>query len=220
MSKQETARGAGQLLLDLGPIIVFVLTFNVLSRLAPEHAIHQTLGTTPADSIFIATGVFIVATLGAVAYSFFRTRSVPPVLMVTGVLVVGFGGLTLLLHDEGFMKVKPTVVNLFYAVAIFGSMLFGQNVWKLLFRHAFTLPDQVWRTLAIRWGLFFLLMAILNEVLWRNTSTEFWVNSRLFINFPLVFLFALANIPLTLKYAGRETMDEPPAAPEQPAAQP
>jgi intracellular septation protein len=216
MSKQETARGAGQILLDLGPIIVFVLTFNVLQRLGPEHALHQLLGTNPAEAIYIATGAFIVATLVAVAYAYIRTRSVPPVLIVTAVLVVAFGGLTLLLHDEGFMKIKPTVVNLFYAAAIFGSMLFGLNVWKLLFRHAFTLPDPVWRTLAVRWGLFFIGMAVLNEVIWRNTSTEFWVNSRLFINFPLVFLFALANIPITMKYAGRETMDEP-AANEPPA---
>jgi intracellular septation protein len=213
MSKQETTRGAGQILMDLGPIIAFVLAFNVLQKLGPDHAIHRLLGTTPADSIFVATGVFIVATLIAVAYAYIRTKSVPPVLIVTAVLVVGFGGLTLVLHNEGFMKIKPTVVNLFYAAAIFGSMLFGLNVWKMLFRHAFTLPDPIWRTLAIRWGLFFVGMAILNELIWRNTTTEVWVNSRLFVSFPLVFLFAMANVPLTLKYAGRETMEEPAPAP-------
>ena len=218
MSKQEnakldTARGAGQLLMDLGPIIAFVLSFNVLQRLPADHAVHAFLGTAPSESIFVATGVFIVATLIAVAYAWFKTRSVPPVLLVTAVLVVGFGGLTLVLHDEDFMKIKPTVVNLFYAAAIFGSLLFGQNVWKLLFRHAFTLPDRVWGILAMRWGVFFVFMAALNEVIWRTMSTEMWVNSRLFVTFPLVFLFALANLPITLKYAGRETMEDAPAPP-------
>jgi intracellular septation protein len=212
-AKKDTARGAGQLLMDLGPIIAFVLTFNVLQRLPAEHPVHATLGTAPSESIFLATGVFIVATLIAVAYAWFKTRSVPPVLLVTAVLVVGFGGLTLALHDEDFMKIKPTVVNLFYAAAIFGSLLFGQNVWKLLFRHAFTLPDRIWAILAMRWGVFFLFMAGLNEVIWRTMSTEAWVNSRLFVTFPLVFLFALSNLPITMKWAGRETMEDQAAAP-------
>ena len=224
MSKKETAekataRGAGQLLLDLGPIIAFVLTFNVMQRLPADNVVHRVLGTAPSESIFIATGVFIAATLIAVAYAWFKTRSVPPVLIVTAVIVVAFGGLTLILHDEGFMKIKPTVVNLFYAGAIFGSMLFGYNVWKLLFSHAFTLPDRVWSILAVRWGIFFVAMAALNEVIWRTTSTEFWVNSRLFITFPLVILFAMVNLPITMKYAGRETMEEeaPPSS-SSPAA--
>jgi intracellular septation protein len=212
-SKRETARGAGQLLMDLGPIISFVLTFNVLQRLPADHAVHRFLGTAPSESIFVATGVFMIATLIALAYAWLKTRSLPPVLLVTAVLVVGFGGLTLALHDEDFMKIKPTVVNLFYAGAIFGSLMFGHNVWKLLFRHAFTLPDRVWMILAWRWGLFFVFMAGLNELIWRTMSTEAWVNSRLLVTFPLVFLFALANLPITLKYAGKESMDDAP--PEQ-----
>lgn len=215
MSSKETARGAGQILVDLGPIIAFVLTFNVLSRGEAGTGLHAWLGTEPSEAIYIATAVFIAATLIAVAYAWWRTRKVPPVLIVTAVLVVGFGGLTLILHDEGFMKIKPTVVNLFYAAAIFGSMAFGHNVWKLLFSHAFTLPDPIWKTLAVRWGLFFIGMAALNEAIWRTQSTEFWVNSRLFITFPLVFLFAAVNIPITLKYAGKSSMESGDAPPTQ-----
>lgn len=77
------------------------------------------------------------------------------------------------------MKIKPTVVYLFYSAAIFGSMAFGRNIWKLLFEHAFTLPDRVWRILAIRWGLFFIAMAGLNETIRLTQPTEAWVNSRL-----------------------------------------
>jgi intracellular septation protein len=117
--------------------------------------------------------------------------------------VIAFGGLTLALRDETLIKLKPTFVYLFYAAAIFGAMAFGQNIWKLLFSHAFTLPDRVWKTLAIRWGLFFVGMAGVNEAIRLTQTTEFWVNSRLFIGFPLVALFMLLNLPITLKNVGK-----------------
>ncbi len=198
---KRTARGGGQLLVDLGPVIVFVVTYNVLNR------------TRPDDAIFIATGVFIAATLAAIAYSWFRTKHIPPVLLVTGVLVTAFGGLSIALHDETFMKIKPTVVYLFYAAAILGSMLIGQNVWKLLFRHAFTVPDKVWNILAVRWGLFFVFMAGLNEYIRHTQSTDFWVNSRFFLVFPLILGFALLNAPLMMKHM--KDPDEEPAPPAQ-----
>ncbi len=191
MSAKETARGAGQILLDLGPIIAFVGTFNIVNRSNPDNA------------IYIATGVFMAATVLAAGVAWLRTRKVPPVLIVTLVLVLAFGGLTLALHDENLIKLKPTFVYLFYSAAIFGAMAFGQNVWKLLFNHAFTLPDRVWRTLAIRWGLFFIAMAGVNEAIRLTQTTEFWVNSRLFIGFPLVALFMLLNLPITLKNVGK-----------------
>ena len=209
MSARETTRGAGQLLVDLGPIIVFVLCFNLLKG-ERFGFVHDWLGTGPDDAIFIATAAFIVATLLAAGYAWLKTRKVPPVVLVTAVLVVVFGGLTLAFRDEQFIKIKPTIVNLFYASAIFGSMLFGVNVWRMLFSHAFTLPERIWRVLAVRWGLFVIFMAVVNEVLWRTTSTDFWVQSRLFITFPLVILFALANVPITMKHAG-QTDDPDPA---------
>ena len=157
--------GVSQLAIDLGPLIVFVIVYNVLNRMQAENA------------IYISTGVFIAATLIAITYSWFKTRHVPPILIVTGVLITVFGGLTIYLHDETFVKLKPTFMNGFYAVAIFGSLLFGQNVWKLLLQHTFVLPDKVWRILAIRWGLFFIFLAVLNEIIRNTTSTDFWVNS-------------------------------------------
>lgn len=191
MNAKATARGAGQVLFDLGPIIVFVGAFNWFNRTDPENA------------IFIATAIFMAATALAIGFAWVTTRKVPPVLIVTGVLVLAFGGLTLLLHDEALIKMKPTFVYLFYSAAIFGAMAFGQNVWKLLFAHAFTLPDRVWKVLAIRWGLFFIAMAGVNEAIRLTQSTEFWVNSRLFIGFPLVGLFMLTNLPITLKNVGK-----------------
>lgn len=200
MSAKETARGAGQILLDLGPIIAFVGAFNIFNRSDPENA------------IYIATAIFMAATALAVFVAWFRTRKVPPVLIVTLVLVIAFGGLTLALHDESLIKMKPTFVYLFYSVAIFGAMAFGHNVWKLLFSHAFILPDRVWKTLAIRWGIFFIGMAGLNEAIRLTQSTEFWVNSRLFIGFPLVALFMLLNLPITLKNVGKTDAAEASAS--------
>lgn len=187
--------GISQLAIDLGPLVVFVIVYNVLNRMHAENA------------IYISTAVFIVATLLAIAYSWFKTRHIPPILIVTGVLITVFGGLTIYLHDESFLKLKPTIMNGFYAVAIFGSLLFGQNVWKLLLQHTFVLPDKVWRILAIRWGLFFIFLAVLNEIIRHNADTAFWVNSRLMITFPLTIAFAALNAPLTLKHAGRTEME-------------
>jgi intracellular septation protein len=135
------------------------------------------------------------------------------VLIVTGVIVTAFGTLTLFLRDPTFIQIKPTVTYLFYVAAILGSLAIKQNVWKLLFRHAFNLPDNIWRVLALRWAGFFAFQAVLNEVI-RNTQTfEFWLNSRPFIVFPLVLLFAVLNTPLVLKHHRDEDEAAPTAAP-------
>ena len=203
-TKPASAAASGsQLLIDLGPVAVFVVAYNVLNRITPDEA------------IYYATGIFIVTTLAAIGWCKFKRGKVPPVLIVTGVLVTAFGGLTLLLHNETFMKVKPTFVYFFYSAAIFGSLLIGKNIWRLLFEHVFTLPDRIWRVLALRWGAWFAGLGILNEVIRLTASTEFWVNSRLMIFTPLVIGFTLLNAPLVLKHAETEE-EKPPQAPENP----
>lgn len=189
--------GTNQLLVDLGPIAVFVIAYNVLNRI-PSLA---------EEAVYISTGIFIVATIATIIYCRLTRGSVPPVLIVTGVLVTAFGGLTLALHDQRFIQMKPTFVYGFYAAAIFGSMLFKLNIWKLLFGHAFTLPDRIWNVLALRWGAFFVFMAILNEIIRRTQDFDFWLSSRLWLVFPLVIVFALANTPLVLKHQPPETND-------------
>ena len=103
------------------------------------------------------------------------------------------------------------VAKRFRHAAIFGALLFRQHVWKLLFGHAFVLPDRVWTILAVRWGIFFIFMAGINEAIRLTQTTDFWVNSRLFIGFPLVFLFMMANLPITLKNIGKENAPAPEA---------
>lgn len=200
-SPKTPAAGAQQLLIDLGPVAVFVIAFNVLQR----------IDATKGNAVYIATGIFMAATLLAIAYARIRSARIPPVLIITGVLVVAFGGLTLLMRDQTFIQIKPTATYLFYTFAIVGSLLIRQNVWKLLFGHAFTLPDRIWTVLALRWAGFFLFMAVLNEIIRNTQSFEFWLNTRPFLVFPLVLLFAAANTPLVLKYMPDEAAPAPEA---------
>lgn len=206
MSEQSksSSGGASQLMVDLGPIVVFVVAFNLLQRIP----------ATKDSAVYWATGLFVVSVLAAIAWCLIKRGRIPPVLIVTGVLVTIFGGLTIALHDENFIKIKVTVINAFYAIAILGSLAIGQNVWKLLFQHAFPpLPTSVWNTFALRWGVFFVCLAGLNEVLRNTVTTETWVNLRL-LPFALTFVFALANTPLLMKHMP----DEPPGPEQNPPA--
>lgn len=190
----EKPKGGGQLLVDLGPVIVFMITYNVANGRVAE-----------GQAIYWATGVFLVATLLAVAYAWLVQKRLPPMLIVTAVIVGVFGGLTMALQDPVFIKIKPTIVNLLYAGVIFGGLAVKQNVWKMLFQGAFpALPDKVWTTFAVRWGLFFVFLAALNEVVWRSTSEAFWANFKVLGVMPLTLVFMLANMPLLMKHMPKE----------------
>lgn len=189
-AKPKQAGGPNQLLIDLGPIVIFVIAFNVLQRIE----------ATKDNAVYIATGIFIAATLAAIGYCRVKLGRIPPVLLVTGVIVAAFGGLTLWLRNPDFIQIKPTFTYLFYVAAILVSLVIRQNVWKLLFGHAFNLPDRIWTVLALRWSAFFLFQAILNEVIRNTQSFDFWLNSRPFIVFPLTLAFAAMNTPIVLKH--------------------
>ena len=193
-AKPVAKGGTAQLLVDLGPVIVFMLAYNLGGRFVPK-----------GQEIFLATGVFLVATLLAVAYAWFVQKRLPPMLIVTTVIVCVFGGLTLALQNALFIEIKPTIVNLLYAGVILGGLAVKQNVWKMLFQGAFPkLPDNVWNTFALRWGLFFIFLAGLNEFIWRNFSEAFWANFKVFGVMPLTLLFMLANMPLLMKHMPKE----------------
>jgi intracellular septation protein len=208
MSEEVPARtgptGPHQLLIDFGPVGLFVVSSNLLNRF-PE---------TKDNAIFIATAIFIVATLAAIAYCRFKTGRIPPALIVVGVLVVGFGGLTLALHDDEFIKLRPTFANAFYAGAILISVLIKQNVMKLVFGHVFAFSERIWTILALRWAGFFLVMIFAAEYIRRTMSTEDWVNYHFPVLYIPTIVFALANTPFILKHnieAAPET--QPEAAP-------
>jgi len=138
----------------------------------------------------------MVAVVVAMAASYVVTRHVPVMAIVTAVIVLVFGTLTLVLHDETFIKMKPTIVYLLFASVLGGGLLFGRSFIAVLFDQMFNLTPQGWRILTMRWAIWFLAMAVLNEIIWRTQSTDFWVAFKAFGMMPLTMLFALTQMPL------------------------
>jgi intracellular septation protein len=197
--KQEPASGS-QLLIDVGPLLVF---FGV-NFFAP---VPQVL------KIFVATGAFMAAMVVAMIYSALRFGRISPMLWFSGVLVVLMGGVTIWLQDETFIKMKPTFYYLLVG-AILGFGLFtGKPLLKRVLGSSYPgLDEEGWRKLTRNWALFFVFMAALNEGVWRNSSTDFWVGFKLWGAIPLTFLFALANIPMLLRHG----LNRDEAAPQEP----
>lgn len=188
-------KGAGNVWTDIGPVLAFVIVFNVMQNFADE-----TGPFSKETAIFWATGVFMASVAAAIGWTLFKGRRLPPMLVITGVVVMTFGGLTLWLQDETFAFIKPTIINALFAVTILGSLAIGRNIWKTAFEHAFQLPDHAWKVFALRWAAFYVVLAIINEVIWRNFSKEFWVNSKLFLSIPLAIVFMVINLPFLMKY--------------------
>ncbi len=147
-------------------------------------------------NLFVATGAFMVAVIAAMIASYVVTRHVPMMAIVTAVVVVVFGTLTLLLHDETFIKMKPTIVYTLFAGILGGGLLFGRSFIAIMFDQMFNLTPQGWRVLTLRWALWFLAMAVLNEIIWRTQTTDFWVGFKVFGMVPLTMLFAVTQMPL------------------------
>jgi intracellular septation protein len=150
--------------------------------------------------LFVATGAFMVAVVAAMIASYVVTRHVPIMALVTGIIVIVFGTLTLVLHDETFIKVKPTIIYSLFAGVLGGGLLFGRSFIAIMFDQMFNLTPQGWRNLTMRWALFFLALAVLNEIVWRTQTTDFWVNFKVFGVTPLTMLFALTQMPLIKRY--------------------
>ncbi|MBI1180935.1 MAG: septation protein A [Alphaproteobacteria bacterium] len=175
-----------KLLLDLGPLVVF-------------------FGAYFSGNIFIATGAFMAATVAAIAVYRLKTGHVPANQIITLVIVLLFGGLTLWLHDDRFIKMKPTMIYTLFAAILFSGFVTGRPLLKLVFESAFPpMEERGWRLLTLRWALFFAAMAVVNEVVWRSFSEQFWVSFKLFGFLPLTMLFAVAQLPLMNRYALEE----------------
>jgi len=196
-----------KLLLDLGPLLLFFFANSRPQVFAPllKPFLSEALLTGEHAGIFVATAVFIPAVLAALAISYALTRHVAVMPVVTAVIVVVFGGLTLALQNETFIKLKPTLVYLLFAGTLLGGLAFKKPLLGMVFDAVFNLTDEGWRKLTLRWGVFFLVLAVLNEIIWRNFSTDAWVNFKVFGFLPLTMIFAAAQFPLLQKYAVHET---------------
>jgi intracellular septation protein len=142
----------------------------------------------------------MVAIVAAMIASYVVVRHIPIMAIVTAVIVLVFGTLTLVLHDETFIKIKPTIIYGLFAAILGGGLLFGRSFIAILFNQMFNLTPQGWRILTMRWALFFLAMAVLNEIIWRTQSTDFWVSFKLFGAVPLTMIFAMTQMPLMKRY--------------------
>ncbi|WP_118857319.1 septation protein A [Sphingomonas mesophila] len=187
MSKARAEPTGGiRLLVDIGPLLVFFLV--------------NFLVDSPAK-IFIATGAFMAAMVAAMVFTQLKYGKISPLLLFSGVMVLALGGLTLWLHDELFIKIKPTIYYLFVAALLGFGLKTGRNYLKMVLGSAYPGLDEAgWSMLARNWALFFVFMAALNETVWRTTSFDFWVGFKLWGAIPLTFLFAAANVPMLLRH--------------------
>lgn len=179
-------------LLDLGPIAAFFVLFK-------------------RYDLMVATAALVVLSIIAIAIRYAKERKLHPAPIVTVVVVALFGGLTLVFQDELFIKLKPTIVNLlFAAVLLIGAYGFNKAMLKPLMGMVLQLQDAGWKLLSIRWGYFFIFLAVVNEVVWRNFSTDFWVSFKLFGMMTLTLLFTFAQIPMMQRYGVKEESKQEP----------
>jgi intracellular septation protein len=171
-----------KLALDLGPLLLF---FFANTRWG----------------IYAATGAFMIATVVSIAITYAMVRRIPVMPLVSAIVVMVFGGLTLYLQNEMFIKLKPTIIYALFAALLLGGLLAGRSLLALVLDSMFQLTDEGWKKLTLRWGLFFLVMAVLNEIVWRSVSTDAWVAFKTFGFLPLTILFALAQTPLLMRHS-------------------
>jgi intracellular septation protein len=180
--------GVARLLIDVGPLLVFFL----VNFLAPVPG---------AIKIFVATGAFMAAMVTALIYSAVRYRYVSPLLLFSAVMVVVLGGLTIWLHNETFIKIKPTIYYALVAGLLAFGLATGRPLLKAVLGSTYPgLDEEGWRKLTRNWALFFGVMALVNELVWRNSSTDFWIGFKLWGAIPATLLFALANVPMLLRH--------------------
>ncbi|HEY1310493.1 MAG TPA: septation protein A [Pseudolabrys sp.] len=182
MAEKKQLNPILKLVLDIGPLVLF---FAANSKFG----------------IFAATGTFMVAALAALAVGYVMTRRIEVMTLVTAAIVIVFGTLTLVLHDDTFIKLKPTIIYLLFGGTLLGGLWLGKSLLGVLFDQMFHLTDEGWRKLTWRWTFFFFALAVLNEIVWRTQTTDFWVSFKLFGVVPLTFLFGALQVPLINKYS-------------------
>jgi len=182
MAEKKRLNPVLKLVLDIGPLVLF-------------------FATNAKFGIYAATGTFMAAILIALAVSYAMTRHLAVMPLVTAVIVLLFGGLTLILHDDQFIKLKPTIIYVLFGGTLVGGLAFGKPLLGMVFDSVFQLQEEGWRKLTWRWAFFFFALAVLNEIVWRTQTTDFWVSFKLFGVVPLTFLFAALQVPLLTKYS-------------------
>jgi intracellular septation protein len=185
-----------KLALEIGPLMVFFFSNLRGPWLVQQFPVLASLG----GPLFVATALFMAATIISLVVSKIVLRHLPIMPFISGLVVVVFGSLSIYLQDETFIKMKPTIINALFGVALLGGLMFGKSLLGYVFNAAFQLDDEGWRKLTVRWGIFFLFLAVLNEVVWRNFSDDFWVAFKVWGTMPITILFTLSQMPLIMKH--------------------
>ena len=195
--KQEEMNPLLKLGLELGPLMVFFFANSRGEWLVERFPALANLG----GPLFVATALFMIAVAISLAVSYWLTRKLPIMPLVSGAVVFVFGALTLWLQDEVFIKMKPTIVNSLFGGVLLGGLFFGKSLLGYVFDSAFSLDSEGWRKLTLRWGVFFFVLAALNEVVWRGFSTDFWVAFKVWAIMPLTILFTMSQMPLIMRHS-------------------
>ncbi len=210
MSAKPQLNPFAKLALDLGPLILFfyanakpALFLPLVAPFFPNIA-----ADAERSGIFVATAVFMVAVVVSLIVSYILIRRLPLMPVISAVIVVVFGGLTLILHNDTFIKTKPTIIYVLFGAVLLGGLIFRKPLLEMVFDSVFHLNEQGWRILTMRWALFFFAMAVLNEIVWRTMSTDAWVSFKVFGVMPLTFVFAMLQYPVLTKYAVEPERDE------------
>jgi intracellular septation protein len=186
-----------KLALELGPLMVFFFANTRGEWLVGNYPALGNFG----GPIFLATGLFMIATAIALAVSWLLTRTLPIMPLVSGVVVFVFGALTLYLQDDIFIKMKPTIVNSLFGLTLLGGLWFGKSLLGYVFDSAFRLDAEGWRKLTLRWGVFFLFLALVNEIVWRSFSTDTWVAFKVWGIMPITLVFTFSQMPLIMRHS-------------------
>ncbi|MFM9973403.1 MAG: septation protein A [Beijerinckiaceae bacterium] len=199
-----------KLALEMGPLMVFFLGNSKPELLKPllRPMLPATLLDGPQSGIFVATAAFMIAMLVSLVLTRVLLKKLPIMPLVSGVVVLIFGGLTLWLQDDLFIKLKPTIVNTLFGTVLLGGLALGKPLLPYVLDSVFKLTQEGWKQLTLRWGLFFFLLAAINEIVWRMFSTDFWVNFKVWGVMPLTIIFAMSQMGLLQRYGLNE--DERP----------
>ena len=202
---EKTLSPVTKMLLELGPLMVFFFTNargGWLIENVPAFAIFP-------KPIFLATALFMAAFVVSLVATWILARKLPIMPLVSGVVVLVFGGLTLYLQDDLFIKIKPTIVNVMFGATLLIGLAFGKPLLEYVFNDAYSLEHEGWVKLSFRWGCFFFFLALLNELAWRLLSTDGWVAFKVWGVMPITFIFALFQLKVLKDHGLDEESKKP-----------